>query len=717
VNVDFTALRDSIRDASKGLGMTYEEAQQLAASWTALTNASDAGQVASQVRFAGGFARGYGVDAGAVAGGFGRAAFLGESPQRFAGVLAEAITRSGMTGRPLEVMETLLRFQEQNARRIAPAGALDLYAGAYATMSSAGGAYSGLRGAGAEAMLGQVNQAVMAGGAAGDASQFLTWRALSRHGNTDVFQQQYATAGGMFTGVNGGSANANNPTIYQAMMEEIQRLYPGASDAQRYRRYAAIGRHFGISPRQAEALQDTLGAGNFGALGTAITGTGLSIGEMDPTAIRDVSEIASPGADLNRWRSTVTGRLPANDPRRARLAGLEGEDLRRELMRVVADTGRGQNAGSELQQSIADFSNALTRTGSGLLPILTDMRDVLTTFTSIAAALSDNVGDGYLAMFGSPEQRAQAQARLASRMGGGGGLPHTPGAGGAPSALSDPQRAEAAQALYQEARTAGYSHEHAAALVAQVDVESGFNPNATHDGGIGHGLLGWNNNGETAGRPGRLSSMGYFVAERRGLPRPGSHAEATALARSATAEEQRAFYLHEVGPGGQEHGNARTFRAAQSAGEAAAALSRDVVRPRDRVGNMAARGALAERYARSLGAPAAAAPGGTPLPLPPPAPPTMSAAEAELIGLTGIGPAGTPVPATGPIDAEPPPSVGGGTPAPMLRRNRGGEQQGALSFQPLRVIVEDGRGGTMSDQFLGLQPPTGGGPPRPWGVG
>lgn len=715
LNTDFDLLRNSVRDTTAGLGLTYEEAQNLAASWTTLANATDANSVTSGVRLGAGFARGYGMDPGAATAGFARAAFLGEDPRRFAGILADAISSSGMTGRPQEVMETLLRFQESNARRLGAANGTELFAGAYATLSSSG--IPGLRGAGAEALLGQVNQAVMAGGGAGDASQFLTWRALSRHGNTDVFQQQYALAGGMFGGVNGGAAGPGNATIFEAMNAEVQRLYPGQADGQRYRRYHALGRHFGISPRQAEALESALGSGGFGALGGALSGAGISIGDLNPTAIRDAAEIAAPGADLARWRTTITGRLGADDPNRARLAGLEGEDLRRALLQVVAVTGRGETQGSQVEQSMADFSNALTRTGTGLLPILTDMRDALSALTNVAGALTNNIGDGYLAMFGNPEQRAAAQARLAARMGGeGAGALHAPGSSLPPPALSDPERNAAARALYQDARNAGHSHEHASALVAQVDVESGFSPNATHDGGIGFGLLGWNNNGETAARPGRLSQLGYFVANRRGMATPAGHAAATALGRTATAEEQRAFYLHEVGPNGPEHANARNFRNAQSAGEAGAALSRDVVRPLDRVGNMARRGALAERYARTLGPQgegAAPSSEGTPLPPPPPEPPPppISEAEAALIGLTGVGP-GTPAPAAGPAGVR-------GTPVPIIERDstaRGAGQQSSLSFDPLRVIVENGRGDTIQDQFLGLRPPTGGGPPRPWGA-
>lgn len=660
LDTGFDGLRERIRDATTGLGLTYEEAQKLAASWTSLTNATSADDAARGVRFSAGFARGYGMDPAAVTAGFGRAAFMGEDPRRFAGILADAITQSGMTGRPQEVMETLLRFQESSARRFAPMNALGLYAGAYSTLSGSG--IPGLRGAGAEALLGQVNQAVMAGGAAGDASQFLTWRALSRYGNRDVFQQQYAVSGGMFTGVNGGAAGEGNPTIFEAMAGEIERLYPGGTDAQRYRRYHALGRHFGISPRQAEALMSARGNGGFGALGGSLAAAGLNISDLDPTAIRDAAEIANPGADLARWRTTITGRLPAGDPRRARLEGLEGEDLRRELLRIVGETGRGTNQGSTIQQSMADFSNALTRTGTGLLPILTDMRDVLSTLTGVVSALTNNIGDAYLALI---HNDPEAIARLRERVGGPmSGLPHTPGAAGSPASLSDPERSARARQAYDYFRGQGMSHAVASGLVANIDAESGFNPNATHDNNTGFGILGW--------REDRLPRLGQFIGRDP---------------RTATYEEQLRFMHHELTQGTERGAYAR-FSGAQGAGEAGSAASRFYVRPWDRVGQAIARGRAADQYGRSFGGQY-----GPPVPpgFVPGTPAPLSETDARRLELDAAGAGANGV-------------------------RRPGEQH-SMAFQPLRVIVENGRGDMLTDQFLGLNPPTGGGAPMPWGVG
>lgn len=88
------------------------------------------------------------------------------------------------------------------------------------------------------------------------------------------------------------------------------------------------------------------------------------------------------------------------------------------------------------------------------------------------------------------------------------------------------------------------------------------------------------------------------------------------------------------------------------------------------------------------------------------------------MGLTGVGPHNTPAPRG--VQADPPPPAGvHGTPVPIIERPLSGPvggQQSSVAFQPLRVVVENGRGDTISDQFLALHPPTGSGPPRPWGA-
>lgn len=667
LDTGFMGLRDRLRQASDGLALTYVETQQLAASFAHASGETSAGGVVRGVRTAAGFARGYGLDPGAVTQGFGRAAFLGEDPRRFAVMLAEAIQSSGMTGRPMEVMETLLRFQETNARRFGAPNAIELFAGAYSTLSGSGN--PGLRGGGAEAMLRAIDAAVTQGGGAGEAGRFVTWRAMSRHGVRDIFQQQYALEGGMFGGVNGGEAGPGNPTNFEAMFEEASRLYPG--DNNRYRRWHAMGRYFGLNSRQMQALEQARGNGGFGAIRDVFQGAGINIGSVSADSLRDIAEVAAPGADLGAWRTRVLARQDLTAEQRRQLESASGDDLRNTLMRTLAGLGREQTDGSRFQEATANLTNALTHVGTGLLPVVASLKDVLADFTGVVGTLGETISDGVRALFGNPE----ALERLRSNVGGPlSGAPVMPGSLRPAPGAGTPQ-GDAARQAYNYYVSQGVPPHVAAGMVAQEHGESGFNHTLAHDGPIrGHGLMGWNGP--------RLARMGQRVAEWRGIQVPATAAEQQELARSATAEEQRRFAVWELN--NTHRGAYERARQAQSASGAGAALTHDFTIPRRRATLAPQRGQRAQSWHDQF-----TAPSGTPAPETPPGAP------------------GTPAPGGG----APLQDILNGVPGMMGQP----ERRSSLQLQPLRVIVEDTRGNLLSDQFLALEPPTRGGEPIPWG--
>lgn len=66
------------------------------------------------------------------------------------------------------------------------------------------------------------------------------------------------------------------------------------------------------------------------------------------------------------------------------------------------------------------------------------------------------------------------------------------------------------QQIIQKFEAAGYSHEQAAAVAGHFYHESGNNPNAVHDGGIGLGIAGWNGD--------RLANLKQFAAAKGKSP-------------------------------------------------------------------------------------------------------------------------------------------------------------------------------------------------------
>lgn len=395
----FGTLRDRVRQAADGLGLTYQETQRLTTAWVRLTNETDSRYATGAVRFAAGMARGYGVDPTAMVQGLGRAQYLGEDPRRFALLLAEAVREGRMSGRVEETMDALLRWTETSARQMTSPGSVDAFAAAYAILSGSG--IPGLRGQFGESLLHAMNAAATQGGAAGDASQFLTFRALSRAGVSDPYHQQYILAGGMFERVGG----AGSPTVLEAMWGEIDTLYAGRS---RFERYHALARHFGISPRQAAEFANAMTMGRMGALSSALGGMNLDLSQVDPTSIRDMAEIAGT-SDLEGWRQRVLGgRYRLDATARARIQGASGEELREALIRALAGAGREDTEGTRVQQSQADLSNALTAASTALVPVLADMRASAALLGDGVGKLSGVLGDFYNA-FVNNDQAAAAR--------------------------------------------------------------------------------------------------------------------------------------------------------------------------------------------------------------------------------------------------------------------------------------------------------------------
>lgn len=208
-----------------------------------------------------------------------------------------------------------------------------------------------------------------------------------------------------------------------------------------------------------------------------------------------------------------------------------------------------------------------------------------------------------------PVPAATAAGIAGAAMGGVGGNT------GTPTTSEAAARERQAYDFFRSAAGGGYTHEQASGLVANIRQESNFNPNATHDGGIGFGIAGWNGT--------RLRRLGEFI---QGDP------------RTATFEQQLAFAAHELSPNGDEAAAGARIRATTTPNDAGQVGSGAWLRPRDRFGEMARRGAMAEGAARRLAAPS------PPAPTQPSAeaaaaalgvrvPRAMSPAEAEAAGL------------------------------------------------------------------------------------
>lgn len=173
--------------------------------------------------------------------------------------------------------------------------------------------------------------------------------------------------------------------------------------------------------------------------------------------------------------------------------------------------------------------------------------------------------------------------------GGGGG---TSAAGGAdPTAPTGqagepvPQSARAKEAMDYFIGQ-GWTREQAAGIVANLQAESNFKPDAIGDGGQAYGIAQWH--------PDRQANFQKFAGH---------------SIRGSTFEEQLKFVQWELTHTESAAGN--QLRVADTAREAGAAVSKYYERPADREGEAARRGERAEQILRNY-RPDAPAPSGTP---------------------------------------------------------------------------------------------------------
>ncbi|WP_431860128.1 hypothetical protein [Azospirillum sp.] len=391
---DFDTLRKAVRATTDGLQLTYAESLRLSESWVNLTNETNHLRAQDQVRFAAGFARGYGLDPAAMTNGLGKAAFLGEDPKRFALMIGEAVREGGMTGQVLETMQAVLRFSEANARQNVHRTGAEGFAAMYSGLNALG--FAGLKGAGAEHLINQINQAVTQGGAGGEASQHLTYRALARRGIIDPYQIEYLLAGGMFESPRQAFGPGNDgATNFEIMREEINRMYDGMPE---YQKLHALSRHFGINIRQAEALSK-FHYGDMSKASNWLGSMGLNMANVNPTSLADIASImGADGNELEGWRKKLLDRKELSGGERSIIESEQGESLKQELVRAMARIGMEKTEGTRVTESLADLSNELTKIGSALIPATNNIRDLVADIAKGVNHFAGPLGDAMRAI-------------------------------------------------------------------------------------------------------------------------------------------------------------------------------------------------------------------------------------------------------------------------------------------------------------------------------
>jgi hypothetical protein len=604
VGVDFDTLRNKVRGTADALGTTIEHVQSLAIRYgrTAGTgfdisrsNGVGTEKLLNQVKFAGGFARGYGLDMASTADTFAKLDNAGTNPKAVALAVGDVMREGGMEGKTDQVMNALLKWSEGASRTLVNQTQVLDFAIMYAGLNATG--MAGFRGANAEAVIGQLNTSIAGGGGGGMAGQVLSYRALARAGIKDPYDQAYVLAGGIFGRGRdlGAGHEGQTQTNFDVVRNEINREYAGRPANQRL---MTLSTYFGANMRQAQAL-DSFKPGEIGRTADTLAGYGIDITKVNPTALADIGQVVGKDANLGDLRTSILkdNRYGLSTKEQDDLRGLSGEHLREGLVRTLATHGMAENEGTRTTESSAALSNAMTKMGSELVPALYDLKTGLATVSDAIHQEIDtftrflNLGKN-----GNTPGASAAENSREHPTGGGyggdlemhdaGGAGYTPisfrsragssggdysGGGGQPLSATE-KSARAAQTMkYFQGQV--WSRAAAAAITSQAIAESGLREGAIGDHGAAHSLLQWHGD--------RFADVSAGI---------GMRADSSFEAGLAAIQFE---LTHGHDAGMLEAG--RRLRLGGSAGDLAATLSKLGIRPGDREGAARTRAGIANR--------------------------------------------------------------------------------------------------------------------------
>lgn len=391
----YLPLREGIRGASYGIGVTFNEGQQLAAQFGRLGNMGGArgADLPAEVLNAGGFARGFGLDPAAGVGMFGQLRGLRltnstEDSRRVGMIIGETIAKSDAFAKADEVMDAISGYATAQTRQTL--GVLNLagYSGQLSGMAGSG--IPGLDVAGSAALLSRVNATLAQGGAKGEASQFFTAMVGNRMG-LDPIQTQILREGGAFAtndsmfgpgsmasrfGIRGPRGSR---TYLQETLDTIREKYrdPGFQAM-------ATANHLGIGMNQAMALL-SIQPNNMGSLQSRMGRLNVDMSNLDASGIADLGRIeTADSTGLKKIANEFLGRkgkeaLTSDEARdlKAAMDGGDQQKIKDELSKIAATKGAIETEGSKTRDSIAAVGNIMQEYASNSLPILNESRAAL----------------------------------------------------------------------------------------------------------------------------------------------------------------------------------------------------------------------------------------------------------------------------------------------------------------------------------------------------
>ncbi|MBN6729292.1 hypothetical protein [Burkholderia multivorans] len=397
VNVSFRLLQDSLHATAGAIEVTYGDVQKLGTEFARISGVSAdlSKTLAEEVRVAGGFGRSFGVDPAQSTAFFARLRQFGvtrgdDDSRRMALTIGEAIAKSGAFSKSDEILRAIANFTEQQTRLGLTAANTSGYAGALAGLVGSG--TPGLDPTGAANLLGRVNEAIAAGGGAGEAGQNFMYRAIGSHlglnpiaARLEMEQGAFGSGAATFgpgslfsrwaaqNGLSIPSAASSGETNIEMTLGALRKNY-----ANGWLRLDAMHNLFGTNLSQSMAL-DSLAPAQLGGLQKALAASGVDLTKMSSTGISAMAQIATGDrGTLNEQARALWSRLKPDEAKQLDAAASTGDEaLRKTLLQLTARYGQEQTDGDKTRQILTDASNKAQDAARGMLRSLDTIRDTL----------------------------------------------------------------------------------------------------------------------------------------------------------------------------------------------------------------------------------------------------------------------------------------------------------------------------------------------------
>lgn len=424
---EFALLRDTVRDGTENLELTFQESANLAKqfSQTAGTVRDQWGNLGKDVGGAVGFARGFGGDAGHSVQFFAQMRLLqatsnDKDARRLSIAIADAMARGGTTAKFDAVLSTLSSFTNAFTRGSFASADVSGYADLLSRYTGSGIAGIANSPEGAASILNKIDAAIKSGGRHGDASKAFHLGSLQRWGVTGPDTGFWDDGGLMGTsrsalanmqrfgeglhgraredylarvaGIRKNIGSNIDQTNFDRLMNFAQDQFGGNGDMFK----AYLKSDLGLTDSESSvvtSLRDKSGKFSTRPLMDRLKSAGVNTDTMNDRSILDLAMLSRAGRGELESRAQGLRAMNISESDSKRLSSaMEGgstEKLRDEVLRLTSIYDKKLDPGEETKKLQTDMANALTKLATELIPATNLIREGILALVRVFAPMSN----------------------------------------------------------------------------------------------------------------------------------------------------------------------------------------------------------------------------------------------------------------------------------------------------------------------------------------